>query len=104
LNAEHIRNELTVKFGEENWMEFAFELVKVDRDNMQLFIENVERQNPHPSAGMLFSIYVNPFIRIAVKLATSFFSLCLFCHKLSSIIVCKENVVKLYCIAVGVSE
>jgi hypothetical protein len=39
LNAEHHRNELIVKFVEENWMEFAFELVKVDRDNMQLFIE-----------------------------------------------------------------
>jgi hypothetical protein len=23
--------------------------------------ESVERQNPHPSAGMLFSIHLNPF-------------------------------------------
>ncbi len=40
---------------------------------------DVERQNPHPSVGMLFSIHLNPFL-VYVKLATSFFSLCLSYH------------------------
>ncbi|EFX76844.1 hypothetical protein DAPPUDRAFT_106758 [Daphnia pulex] len=41
--------------------------------------ESVERQNPHPSVEMLFSIHPNPLL-VSVKLATSFFSLCFSCH------------------------